>query len=193
MRHNSSTARLTGGVSGGRAIACSHQPLTPNASGSPVSLRRAANWAVRRGRFVGHSLGNRRRRERPWRTPPAYRLGTGSPRSVCHPGRRLLLQTMGRHSPQVRGSIAGRSRVERAAGRVARSGRRLMSFSAEHYAGREQALVKHHFLKNYLESLINKIARCLVAARFWDQVCWALEAYAWRFDGCARPSQGRRR
>jgi protein gp37 len=50
------------------------------------------------------------------------------------------------------------SRVERAAGRVARSGRRLMSFSAEHYAGREQALVKHHFLKDYLESLANKIA-----------------------------------
>lgn len=28
----------------------------------------------------------------------------------------------------------------------------------EHYAGREQALVKHHFLKHYLESLIHKIA-----------------------------------
>jgi hypothetical protein len=34
---------------------------------------------------------------------------------------------------------------------------------------------------------------CLVAERSWDQVCWAIEAYAWRFDGCARPSQGRRR
>src|SRR3954467_13875473 len=26
---------------------------------------------------------------------------------------------------------------------------------------------------------------CLVAERSWDQVRWAIEAYAWRFDGCA--------
>ncbi len=24
---------------------------------------------------------------------------------------------------------------------------------------------------------------CLVARRYWDQVRWAIEAYAWRFDG----------
>src|SRR5689334_8783823 len=24
---------------------------------------------------------------------------------------------------------------------------------------------------------------CLVAERCWDQVCWAIEAYAWRFAG----------
>ncbi len=33
-----------------------------------------------------------------------------------------------------------------------------MAHLPEHYAGREQALVKHHFLKHYLESLIHKIA-----------------------------------
>ncbi|WP_030541526.1 three-Cys-motif partner protein TcmP, partial [Sphingobium sp. DC-2] len=33
-----------------------------------------------------------------------------------------------------------------------------MALEPEHYAGREQALVKHHFLKHYLESLIHKIA-----------------------------------
>src|SRR4051795_322639 len=26
---------------------------------------------------------------------------------------------------------------------------------------------------------------CLAAERCWDQVRWAIEAYAWRFDGCA--------
>src|SRR5215218_5509643 len=34
--------------------------------------------------------------------------------------------------------------------------------------------------------------RCLVAERCLDQVGWAMEAYAWRFDGCAKPSQPRR-
>src|SRR6185503_15613894 len=29
---------------------------------------------------------------------------------------------------------------------------------------------------------------CLVAERSWDQVRWAIEAYAWRFDRCAKPS-----
>jgi hypothetical protein len=24
---------------------------------------------------------------------------------------------------------------------------------------------------------------CVVAERCWDQVCWAIEAYAWRFAG----------
>ena len=24
---------------------------------------------------------------------------------------------------------------------------------------------------------------CLVAERYWDQARWAIEAYAWRFDG----------
>lgn len=33
-----------------------------------------------------------------------------------------------------------------------------MTLVPEHYAGREQAMVKHHFLKHYLESLIHKIA-----------------------------------
>ena len=33
-----------------------------------------------------------------------------------------------------------------------------MAITAEHYSGREQALVKHHFLKHYLESLVHKIA-----------------------------------
>ncbi len=33
-----------------------------------------------------------------------------------------------------------------------------MPLPAAHYAGREQALVKHHFLKHYLQSLIHKIA-----------------------------------
>ena len=33
---------------------------------------------------------------------------------------------------------------------------------------------------------------CLAAKRCWDQVRWAIEAYAWRFDGCAKPSQPRR-
>src|SRR3954452_12314230 len=27
---------------------------------------------------------------------------------------------------------------------------------------------------------------CLAAERCWDQVRWAIEAYAWRFDGCAK-------
>jgi hypothetical protein len=30
---------------------------------------------------------------------------------------------------------------------------------------------------------------CLVAERFWDQVRWAIEAYAQRFHGLARASQ----
>ena len=30
---------------------------------------------------------------------------------------------------------------------------------------------------------------CLVAERSWDQVRWAIEESAWRFDGCAKPSQ----
>lgn len=33
-----------------------------------------------------------------------------------------------------------------------------MALEPEHYAGREQALVKHHFLKHYLERLIHKTA-----------------------------------
>lgn len=33
-----------------------------------------------------------------------------------------------------------------------------MALAPEHYTGREQALVKHHFLKHYLERLIHKIA-----------------------------------
>src|SRR5205085_9474329 len=33
---------------------------------------------------------------------------------------------------------------------------------------------------------------CLVAERCWDQVRWAIEAYAWRFDGCAKPPRARR-
>src|SRR3954469_17979299 len=65
---------------------------------------------------------------------------------------------MGRPSPQVRGAFAGRPRVERVAGRVAHRDSCLMLLSAEHYAGREQTLVKHHFLKHYLERLIHKIA-----------------------------------
>src|SRR4051812_30870815 len=34
--------------------------------------------------------------------------------------------------------------------------------------------------------------RCLVAERCWDQVRWAIEANAWRFDGCAKPARPRR-
>jgi three-Cys-motif partner protein len=49
--------------------------------------------------------------------------------------------------------------VERIASVVALYRRSLtMAHLPEHYAGREQALVKHHFLKHYLESLIHKIA-----------------------------------
>ena len=33
---------------------------------------------------------------------------------------------------------------------------------------------------------------CLVAERSWDQVRWAIEANAWRFDRCAKPSLSRR-
>lgn len=36
--------------------------------------------------------------------------------------------------------------------------RLTVALAPEHYAGREQALVKHHFLKHYLERLIHKIA-----------------------------------
>jgi hypothetical protein len=32
----------------------------------------------------------------------------------------------------------------------------------------------------------------LVAERSWDQVGWAIEESAWRFDGCAKPSQPRK-
>src|SRR4051794_10111436 len=43
------------------------------------------------------------------------------------------------------------------------------------------------------ESATNlKSAYCLVAERSWDQVRWAIEAYAWRFDRCAKPSQPRK-
>jgi hypothetical protein len=35
-------------------------------------------------------------------------------------------------------------------------------------------------------------ACCLVAERSWDQVRWAIEESAWRFDGCAKPSQPRK-
>jgi hypothetical protein len=31
-----------------------------------------------------------------------------------------------------------------------------------------------------------KLGRCLVAERYWDQARWAIEAYAWRFDGLER-------
>lgn len=49
--------------------------------------------------------------------------------------------------------------MERASGLPALERSRLTVVVApEHYAGREQALVKHHFLKHYLESLIHKIA-----------------------------------
>src|SRR3954469_11699140 len=33
---------------------------------------------------------------------------------------------------------------------------------------------------------------CLVAERCWDQVRWAIEAYAWRFEPCANPARVRR-
>jgi hypothetical protein len=34
-------------------------------------------------------------------------------------------------------------------------------------------------------------ASCLVAERYWDQARWAIEAYAWRFDGLERmPAAG---
>lgn len=49
--------------------------------------------------------------------------------------------------------------MERASGLPALERSRLtVALAPEHYAGREQALVKHHFLKHYLESLIHKIA-----------------------------------
>jgi hypothetical protein len=32
-------------------------------------------------------------------------------------------------------------------------------------------------------------ANCLVAVRCWDQVRWAIGAYAWRFDGLGRASE----
>ena len=35
--------------------------------------------------------------------------------------------------------------------------------------------------------------RCLVAERCWDRVRWAIEEYAWRFDGVAAPSASRGR
>jgi hypothetical protein len=34
--------------------------------------------------------------------------------------------------------------------------------------------------------------RCLVAERCWDRVRWAIEEYAWRFDGLRRPQSSRR-
>ena len=49
--------------------------------------------------------------------------------------------------------------MERTSGVLARERSGLtMALEKEHYTGREQALVKHHFLKHYLESLIHKIA-----------------------------------
>ena len=36
------------------------------------------------------------------------------------------------------------------------------------------------------------IAPCLVAERCWDRVRWAIEEYAWRFDGLRRPHSSRR-
>ena len=35
-------------------------------------------------------------------------------------------------------------------------------------------------------------ASCLVAEHCWDQVRWAIEAYAWRFERLARPARPRR-
>jgi len=31
-----------------------------------------------------------------------------------------------------------------------------------------------------------RVPSCLVAERYWDQARWAIEAYAWRFDGLGR-------
>jgi Flp pilus assembly pilin Flp len=36
------------------------------------------------------------------------------------------------------------------------------------------------------------VGRCLVAEHSWNRVCWAIEAYAWRFDRCAKPARARR-
>jgi hypothetical protein len=34
-----------------------------------------------------------------------------------------------------------------------------------------------------------QVTKCLVAERCWDQVHWAVEEYAWRFDGLERAAQ----
>ena len=39
----------------------------------------------------------------------------------------------------------------------------------------------------------DKLTSCLVAERCWDRVRWAIEEYAWRFDGVRRPSPRRGR
>ena len=36
---------------------------------------------------------------------------------------------------------------------------------------------------------IAAVSNCLVAERCWDQARWAVEAYAWRFDGFDRLSR----
>jgi hypothetical protein len=41
-------------------------------------------------------------------------------------------------------------------------------------------------LPGLLRAELEALANCLAAERYWDQARWAIEAYAWRFDGLER-------
>ena len=41
-------------------------------------------------------------------------------------------------------------------------------------------------LPGLLRAELEALANCLVAEHCWDQARWAIEAYAWRFDGLER-------
>ena len=41
----------------------------------------------------------------------------------------------------------------------------------------------------YMDNFSLLSLNCMAAERCWDQARWAVEAYAWRFDGLERASQ----